>query len=267
MKRLKKVLALLMIFSLLAVYPVSNFISIIKEDFITVCNTEYGEKYIKKLSSADIAAAEGNVMNAQLKREILFGFNPQPADFVLDCIEKGTVSYKQAFRNVYIAGDSLMKGLEVYDILNKDHIVAKISVGLSHLKENRSRIVSKRPPILILHYGVNVLGDSDASLAGFIEVYTENITALKKALPGTRIIVSSIFPVDRKKAKAKRFKRIKAYNAAIKEMCFKNGVEYLDNGELIKQIEYSYDADGIHFKKSFYSRYWLKYVIKELGKL
>ena len=47
-------------------------------------------------------------------------------------------------------------------------------------------------------------------------------------------------------------------------MCKSLGVDYLDNSPLFEKIEYMYGRDGIHLPEAFYSKHWLKYVIKEM---
>lgn len=264
MNSLKKAIILLTVFALLAIYPLGNFSSIVKENYSSEADTKDGISYIQSLASGDLSQAESYVKKAEEIRNYVPKTNAQLASELLKKLENGETTYKKIFKNVCIAGDSLMKGLESYEILNKKRLVTEISASLYHLDDNRKKIVKKNPDVLILHYGLNMLGNDDASLAGFIEMYTKQIKKLKKALPETRIIVSSIFPVDRETATAKHFGRINAYNKALKKMCKKQKIEFLNNSPLFKDIEYSYNGDGIHLTKAFYKEHWLKYVIKEM---
>lgn len=266
MNTLKKAIILLIVFALLVIYPLGNFFVVVKEKYVSQADTQEGISYIQKLASLDLGEAEKLVNGAEKIRNSHYVTytSSQLAQELLIKLEKGETSYKKIFKNTVFAGDSLMEGLKAFEILNKKRLVTQISASLYHLKENRKKIVEKKPKVLILHYGLNMLGNDDASLKGFIQMYTKQIKKLKKALPETRIIVSSIFPVDREIAKAKHFGRIKAYNKALKKMCGDLKVDFLNSTPLFKEIEYSYNGDGIHLTKEFYRDHWLKYVIKEM---
>ncbi len=177
----------------------------------------------------------------------------------------GKLSLRKVFANTCFVGDSLINGLETYNILNSDKIISQVSAGFGHLEENIRRIVSINPKILIIHYGVNMLWPDDEGLGWFIEDYTELVNQLKKSLPHTRIIVSGIFPVNEEIATGAIFKRIPAHNKAIEKMCKDIGVEFLDSTELMQDCKDYYGADGIHLSAGFYSEKWLPFIVKDKG--
>ena len=179
---------------------------------------------------------------------------------IISLIQAGQLSYRKALSDLYIAGDSL----EVYNILNANHIFAEVSASLHHLESNLSKIVAKHPPILLLHYGLNMISTSDAQLNTFIRNYTSLIRQLQDKLPKTRIVVSLLFPVDRSKAVSPEFGRIDDYNSALKEMCTTLGVEWLDSAPAFGGSTAFYGADGIHLSASFYRNNWLVHLIREL---
>lgn len=262
--RLNKVIKMIAVFALLAVYPTVNFLSVVNEDYSLKADTNEGVSYLQNLSSADVSEAEILVYQAEESRIFASMTPAEIAAKNIELLEKGKTTYKKVLKNVYIAGDSLMNGLESYGVLSKKRLFTQISATLYHLEDNMKKIVKKKPGTLILHYGINMLGNDDESLNGYIEMYTKSIKKLKKKLPETRIIVSSIFPVDRKVAKRKELGRIKKYNKALKKMCKDLEVDYLNNSPLFKEIEYMYGRDGIHLPEAFYRDHWLKYVIKEM---
>lgn len=183
---------------------------------------------------------------------------------VIKLIDKGEKSFAGVFKKVWFVGDSLMNGLEVYGILNQNHIISQVSASLYHLEENYDKIVSARPPVLILHYGINMISAQDVHLNNFIKQYSSIIKNLKKDLPGTRIIVSLLFPVDRSLAKAERFGAVSKWNKALVKMCKDEKVEYLDSSSVLKAHKECYAKDGIHQSKAFYV-YWLKFIMLEKG--
>ena len=183
---------------------------------------------------------------------------------IISLIQGGQLSYRKALSDLYIAGDSLMAGLEVYDILNANHIFAEVSASLAHLETNLPKIEAKRPPILLLHYGLNMISTRDAQLTNFINRYTSILKQIQKDLPRTRIVVSLIFPVDRTKATSPEFGRIDAYNNALKTMCESLGIEAFDSAPAFGGRTSFYGADGIHVSAAFYRNEWLVHLIREL---
>ena len=180
-------------------------------------------------------------------------------------IKSGKTSLRKVFANTCFVGDSLINGLETYNILNSNKIISQVSARFSHLEDNIKKIVSLNPKILVIHYGINMLWPDDTGLGWFIDDYTELVEKLQKQLPDTRIIISGIFPVDEAVATDSIFERIPAHNKAIKKMCNKLGVEFLDSTELVKGCKEYYGSDGIHFNAKFYSEKWLPFIVENKG--
>ncbi len=244
--------------------PLSNAFSLFKtEKTYAQSSFESAEALFATLEGVDTNDVELIIRQLEEKRVDPTG-NKKKTEELLKNIKKGKISYRKALKNVYIVGDSLMNGLEAYDILNSNHLITQVSASLYHLSDNVDKIVKMNPPILLLHYGINMISTSDDLKDNYISMYTKLIKKLKKKLPDTRIIVSGIFPVDREKATAKRFGRVDAYNKALKGMCKKLDVDFLDNKPLLKKHNDCYGSDGIHFSKKFYEKYWLNYLIKEM---
>lgn len=264
-KKLKKILLITVLIVVLSVYPIFNIMGIsqnsVKQDETDLSR---GSEVIDLLSGYDVKEAQKNVSTAEKVRNDRFG-NYQRIEGVLSGLDKGTTTYRKVFRNVCIVGDSLMDGLEAYDILNSNNLITQVSASLYHLSGNVKRIIRMSPKVLILHYGVNMISSEQRHLNNYINMYTDLITQLKTALPDTRIIVSGIFPVDRDIARAKRFGMIGEYNSSLKVMCQKLEVEYMDSTSVLKAHPECYGSDGIHLSKAFYERYWLRFIIKEMG--
>ncbi len=244
-------------------YPTVNFVAMQFEGNspeITMENS--GEVVLDTLAGVDAAAAQSAVIEAEKKRNDPTGAKKRIAD-TLRKLDKGKTTYRKVFRDVYIVGDSLMNGLEAYDILNSSHLVTQVSASLYHLDENMDKIIAMNPPVLIIHYGINMISTSQAQRDNFINFYTKLIKELKKSLPSTRIIISGIFPVDRSVARAARFGEVDTYNKALKAMCKKLKVEYLDSSPVLKAHKECYGGDGIHLSKTFYEKYWLRHIVKE----
>lgn len=266
MNELKKILSFILAFCAILSVPAVNLASLGgRSDAGEQVSTDKGVSVLEKYDTYDVAAIEKEIGENNNRKSLRYGGTESEIKKALDKLEKGKTTYRRLFRNVCIAGDSLMNGLEVYDILNNNKLVTQVSASLNHLSENTGRIVRMNPPVLILHYGINHISVSEKDRAGFINEYTRLIKKLQKKLPDTRIIVSGLFPVDRSVAKAPRFGSIGEYNKALSEMCRKLGVEFLDSTPVLKAHPECYGGDGIHLSKKFYEKYWLKFIVKEKG--
>lgn len=261
---MKKLVAALVVLILIALFPAVNYFSLKSEKSTVFEDTSAGVSVLDSYAEISVEKADKAVAAAQKKQQEL-----HEAEAIqgliqkqIKLIEKGTLSYRKVFSNVYFAGDSLMEGLEAYNILNSNHIFAKVSASLSHLESVMPNIISVRPQVLILHYGLNMIGDQEYHVDSFISQYTKDIKKLQKKLPDTRIIVSLLFPVDTSVATANRFKYVSRYNNRLIKMSKELGVEYLDSSSVFSGHDF-YGADGIHLSYSFYGDYWLKFIMKE----
>ena len=178
-------------------------------------------------------------------------------------IKKGNFNY--AFKETVISGDSIVKAIDEYDLLDSTRVIAEIGASTHYLASVTDEIVAAKPKYLILHYGENEVGGKDYS--SFIKRYTECVKKLKKELPHTEIYIDSIFPVSDKALEREPYlKYIGDYNAAMKNMAIELGVHYIDFDAMWQGFEKNYyDADGIHPLRSFYTEQYLLYILKEVG--
>ncbi len=261
---MKKITIILVLIAVLSAYPVFNMVSLANSGIkAEETDLSAGNSVIESLWSFDVKKAQKNIKTAEEKRKDPTGIKQKVKD-TLRNLDKGKTTYRKVFKNVYIVGDSLMNGLEAYNILNSNHLITQVSASLYHLDSNVNKIIKINPPILILHYGVNMIATEKKYLNNYIAMYTAIIEELKEALPDTRIIISGIFPVDRDIAKAKRFGKIDEYNKNLKAMCKELKVEYMDSSSVLKAHTECYGSDGIHLSKAFYEKYWLRFIIKEM---
>ncbi len=262
MKKSVLVIVLAVIFTL---YPVKNFVSLANTDTEETTMKNTAEEYLKELSDYDIKKAQNNVKEARGDRNYIGTPTSAEVKVLLKKISQGKTTYRKVFRNVYIVGDSLMNGLEAYNILNGNRLITQVSASLYHLSDNVKKIIKASPQVLILHYGVNMISTNKTQLNTFISMYTKLIKQIQKGSPDTRIIVSGLFPVDTDVATAKRFTKIGTYNKALKNMCSELKIEFLDSSPVLKAHPECYGGDGIHLSKAFYEKYWLRFIIAEMG--
>ena len=178
--------------------------------------------------------------------------------------QSGQGSYRQRFKGTVIAGDSLMHGLNEYNILDSACLVTKVSANLKHLRGNVDTIVNLNPQNLVVHYGLNNMSTNDTEINNFVSSYEAILKDLQKKLPDTKIVVSSVFNVSSAKSTG-RYKDIPHFNSKLNEMCQRNGFVYLDNSALISGNSGYYEPDGIHVKKKFYTEKFLPNLAAKLG--
>lgn len=265
MKKLKKLLLIAVLIVVLSIYPIFNIMGLSQSNFKQAyADLSKGNEVIGFLSGYDVKEAQKNVQTAEQIRNDRFG-NYLKVESILKGLDEGTTTYRKVFRNVCIVGDSLMDGLEAYGILNSNNLITQVSASLYHLSGNVKKIIRMNPPVLILHYGVNMISTEQRHLSNYVNMYTDIVKQLRAALPDTRIIISGIFPVDRDIAKAKRFGMIDEYNRNLRAMCEKTDVEFMDSSSVLVAHPECYGRDGIHLSKAFYEKYWLRFIIKEMG--
>ena len=246
------------------IYPTVNGLEMYSTRQTDV-RTETDTELLSELSQGKVDTVRQNISAVQKELSDKQAESQKQAEKkeLLDKLDKGELSYRNLFKSVYIMGDSLMDGLLVYDILNSNNLITQVSASLYHLNDNIGKITRINPEILILHYGLNHVEDVPQQPERFIKLYTKLVAELKEKLPGTRIIISGIFPVDADKARAKRYGRIGDYNKAIEEMCSQLGVEYLDNTPAFTDAKAYYSGDGIHLRGDFYEKCWLRHIVAE----
>ena len=183
-------------------------------------------------------------------------------------IDSGALSYEQAFSNIAFTGDSQIKALAVNKILSMNRIVAENGESYDYLAKHFDEVVAKSlgTDALIVHYGINTLSTSADERQKRINQYKDLLRRLKDALPGTRIIVSGVFPVHYSIfGKQDRFVYIIEYDYALLEMCMDIGVEYLSDNAYMMEHQELFSHDGLHLSPEFYTQYWLKNIILTMG--
>lgn len=263
----KTVLRIILILLMIAL-PAVNFFSlnrayILSEDENT--KTPFG--FVP--SSYTVAAVEKKITSLIEERKRieeekrLEEEREQNFDNFLESIKSGDITYRQVFSDTLIVGDSLMQGLATYRVLDNSNMLAMVSASLYHLEGNINKIVANNPGILITHYGINTLVDSESYLNSFISQYESILNRLKEGLPDTRIFVSGIFNVL--PSLERSYPCISEYNDRLKRMCSELEVGFLDNSSCLPGDGEYYGTDGIHVSENFYTEVWLPHLYYEIN--
>lgn len=188
------------------------------------------------------------------------------AQKVVDKLTAGTVSTKEVFKDTLFVGDSIMTGFSDFELANKGNVIATVGAFLKpHLSDNLNTVINYNPKYLVLHYGLNEMGEDPAYLDAFIKNYTADIKTLKEKLPSTKIIVCGLMPVKQVAVDSQsRLKMVGKYNERLRAMCVELGVAYNEDSMLFAQNSDLYTKDGIHVQRPLYVK-WINYLVKEMG--
>lgn len=181
----------------------------------------------------------------------------------LDEVKKGLTGNKQKtnwnkiFSNSVIIGDSITEGANDYGYLDTDVAIFERGISIESNPALINRAINMSPSRVYLAFGLNDLEEYKENANAFIKAYKKLIKKFQKALPDARIFINSVLPAT--KAKIKRVPALKysgKYNRALKPMCEKMGVIFIDHTSTVLNNPDLYEPDGQHFKSQFYTL-WL----------
>ncbi len=238
-------------------------------------DTAEGSSYLESLENEKAADRENEIrtkreeyekeqQQKKAEQESIKASEKQ-AEMSIPFAEMKEGSLELAFKDIIITGDSLVKSIWEYNVLDKSYIYAEIGAGIRYLKEISGEIIAQNPKYLVFHYGENEL-DGEEYAKYFISNYKQAVQDIQKALPDTEIYIDSIFPVtDKAVVNEPPLKYVDYYNKLIKQMAEELGVTYLDFDPLFASFEKNYyDADGIHPIRSFYPEQYLPFIYTEV---
>lgn len=199
-----------------------------------------GLDVIKKLESKSIIEIEKKINNMNKKKY---------------------ESFKEAFSNSVIMGDSISESLIEYKILNESSVVAYKGRNINQAKNDVDVVVNLYPSNIYMAYGMNDTQYFRGKPIEFIRQYEKVINDLMAKLPESNIYISEILPVQQKaKNKVQYYYNIDEFNLALKDMCNRLGITYVHTEDIVE--ENMYEPDGVHMKKTFY-KFWLKRLLQE----
>lgn len=209
-------------------------------------DTSEGLKILKEAESADIKKIEEKM--EKLAEKAQESQKNEKTDT--------SRNYKAIFADSVVMGDSISEAFIKYDLLNASSVVAKIGAELDSLDEQVESVKKINPQVIFLAYGSGDIAVTDGDVELFAEKYDALIQKIQKELPDTKIFVNSIFPVQEQKIeKEPVYEKLEDYNEALRTMCDKKQIAFIDNKELVS--DQYYEEDGVHFKAAFYP-HWLE---------
>lgn len=201
-------------------------------------DTTEGLQIIEQAEAAEVTAIETKIQNLEEQEKI-------------EAEAEDDRSVKEIFTSAVVMGDSITAGFSEYDILNASSVVAEIGAGLEGMEDQIMKLKELNPQVVFLSYGMNDMLSTQGDTEVFINNYKAMIKEIQKEVPNTKIFVNSIFPVSKQKREEEPvFEQLDTYNEALREMCDKLQIAYVDNTELVS--DRYYEEDGVHFRPDFY---------------
>ena len=173
--------------------------------------------------------------------------------------------YRKIFRGSVVLGDSITDGLSVYGYLGSDQVFSAIGGSVMNSSDMFAQAAAMYPKNAFFSYGMNDLGMYNGNEDLFIEQYQALLENFMKTTPDTKIFINSISkPSDAKIESGGYFYKWEDYNKAIKNMCKKLDIEYIDNTSILKEHPEFYAGDGVHVSTDYYP-IWLENMIEKAG--
>jgi len=164
------------------------------------------------------------------------------------------------FDNYVFMGDSRCVGFSYYNFLRDDRVFAAGGNTIRDILTDLDKLKQINPATIYLCYGLNDTGIGEwANGEEYGAELAEIFDKLKKELPDTMIVASSILPATAAALENNPvWGKIPEFDKALQKVCKEKGVLYVDNSALVEQyMDSLYDDDGVHLRPAFYPM-WAK---------
>lgn len=163
----------------------------------------------------------------------------------------------EQFEDYVFLGDSRIVGFNVFGYLPEERVLAEAGDTILEISNRMDTIKELSPEYIFLSYGINDIGIGYWTTAeDYAKAFGEKIDELHDELPDAQIFVNSIIPATKEAVEGTAiWGKIPEYSEALRAMCEKKGIPFIDNGDLIEEHRELYAGDGVHLNTEFY-QYW-----------
>ena len=206
------------------------------------------------------AQEKENVKALEAKLEAM-----ETAEQETEAEETDNGSVVERFEGAVLVGDSVATGFLDYQILDADSIIALRGLRTDTAGKEIEKALELTPKVLFLSIGLNDLEYCRGDSGLFIRRYEERLQEIREADPDLPIYINGILPVlpeavEKKQALAD----VDTFNQALKQMCIKWKLTYIDNSQLLAGHEDWYQKDAVHLKSAPYPL-WLAHMEEAAG--
>ena len=177
--------------------------------------------------------------------------------------DKGTL--KERFAGAVLVGDSVATGFLDYESLDATEIVALRGLRTDSAGPEIEKALSLAPKVLFLSIGLNDLEYCRGDSRLFIRHYEERLTEIRAQAPDLPVYINGILPVLPEAVEKKpALQNVDTFNQALRDMCKKWNLTYIDNSELLQDHADWYQKDAVHLKSTPYPL-WLERMEEAAG--
>ena len=164
---------------------------------------------------------------------------------------------KKRFGQAVIVGDSVAEGFIDYEILDPSSIVAQKGLRADSAGPDIEKALSLSPTHLFLSIGLNDLEYCQGDSSRFVREYEARLQEIRDRAPDLPVYVNAIMPVlPAAEEKKPVLQYVDEFNAALKELCDRWGIPFLDSGDILEGHEDWYQKDSVHLTSEPYTL-WL----------
>lgn len=178
-------------------------------------------------------------------------------------LDRGSLT--ERFADAVLVGDSVATGFLDYEILDATSIVALRGLRTDTAEPEIEKALELTPKVLFLSIGLNDLEYCRGDSGLFIKRYEELLGEIRDQDPDLPVYINGILPVLSEAVEKKPvLQDVDAFNQALKEMCKKWKLTYIDNSEMLNGHEDWYQKDAVHLKSTPYPL-WLERMEEAAG--
>lgn len=232
--------------------------------------TAQGIAYLESLEARDPAAVDQVLRQRRLEE-----LENQRAELLRQVKADETDPFT-LFQDAVILGDSRSVGFFYYGFVDDSRDLTGTGDTILNLSGKLDALQSLNPRYIYLCYGLNDLKIGHwASVDAHIASYIDRIDQIRRLLPDSVVVVSSVLPyVDHSledptaakpvnkltETEVARLGNIAQWNTAMAAACQEHGLIFVNNDAICSEHLDLWEPDGIHVKKSFYP-YWGKNLV------
>lgn len=217
---------------------------------------------LKLISSYDFSSV--SAVEKKLEAE---GSSTAPVTVTRSGKENGLskAKYRQIFDGCAVIGDSITEGLTTYGFLSDSQVFYKVGGSVMHGDAQFRSAANTYPKVAFFTFGMNDMGNYRGSAENFVARYETLLKEFHKTSPSTKLMINSIStPSAAARKKNKSLRNYRKFNSALRRMCRKMNLTYIDNNYILEENPKFYGSDGIHVSSGYYVM-WLNNMILKAG--
>lgn len=243
-------------------------------------DTSPGIAYLEELERLDPSAVD-----EVLRQRRIAELEAQRVE-MLRQIKAGELDPFTVFQDAVILGDSRAVGFFYYGYVDESRDLTGSGDTILSIRDKLDILEQMNPRYIYLTYGLNDIKIGHwASLESHIADYMDFVQQIRQRVPDAVIVISSVLPFydptvpdpsnpsaapkpsgsdTLTEADRRRLAKIPQWNDLMKAACAENGVVFVDNSAICKELKHMWEPDGIHVVKTFYPHWGKNLVVAAL---